>query len=273
MLTVHTGGAEIPALGFGTWPMRGETCARMVAEALKIGYRHIDTAQGYQNEADVGAGLAESGIARDAIFITTKVRPDRTSAKLLGKSVEESLRKLRTDRVDLLLPHWPNPSIPVAETIAALCEVKRRGLTRHIGLSNYTIALADEALRVATEPLVADQIEYHPLVDQTKLLAFLRGRGLATIAYSPIALGRVVGNPVIEAIAAVHGKSAVQVTLRWLIQQGDIVAIPKSSRPDRARENFDVFDFSLSDEEMTRIGGLKRPHHLINEPSWVPAWD
>ena len=273
MLTVHAQGAEIPAIGFGTWPMRGETCAGMVTEALKIGYRHIDTAQGYQNEADVGAGIAASGIAPADIFVTTKVHPERTSEALLVKSVEESLTKLGKDQVDLLLPHWPNPRIPVAETIRALCEAKRRGLTRHIGLSNYTIVLTEEALRAATEPLVAAQIEYHPLVDQTKILAALRRLGLAVIAYCPIALGRVVGNPVIEAIAAAHGKSAAQVILRWLIQQGDVMAIPKSSRPERARENFAVFDFELSDAEMAKIATLKRREHLINEPSWVPVWD
>ena len=273
MQTVDAHGATIPAIGFGTWPMRGEACARMVTEALRIGYRHIDTAQGYGNEAEVGAGLKASGVDPADVFITTKVTPERTSEAELVRSVEESLRKLGKDQVDLLLPHWPNPRIPVAETIGALCEAKRRGLARHIGLSNYTIALTEEALRVATEPIVAAQFEYHPLVDQTRLLAALRGHGLAIIAYCPIALGRVVGNPVIEKIAAARGRTAAQVALRWLIQQGDVVAIPKSSKPERARENFAVFDFTLSETEMAEIATLKRREHLINEPAWVPAWD
>lgn len=273
MLTVDAGGARIPAIGFGTWPMRGEACARMVAEALRIGYRHIDTAQGYRNEADVGAGIAASGVAPGDIFVTTKVTPERTTKALLVKSVEESLRQLRRDQVDLLLVHWPNPRIPVEETIAALCEAKRQGLARNIGISNYTIALTEAALRVAIEPLVASQIEYHPLVDQTKILATLRRHGLAIIAYCPIALGRVVGNPVIEAIARAHGRTAAQVALRWLIQQGDVVAIPKSAKPERARENFGVFDFALSDAEMAGIAALKRPEHLVNDRSLVPAWD
>jgi diketogulonate reductase-like aldo/keto reductase len=273
MMTVKAHGAEIPAIGFGTWPMRGETCAKIVTEALRIGYRHIDTAQGYSNEAEVGAGLKASGIDPAKVFITTKVHPERTSEAELVRSVEESLRKLGKDQVDLLLPHWPNPRIPVAETIRALCDAKRRGLTRSIGLSNYTIALTGEALRLATEPIAAAQFEYHPLVDQTKLLTALRGHGLAIIAYCPIALGRVVGNPSIEAIARAHGKTAAQVSLRWLIQQGDVVAIPKSSKPERARENFGVFDFRLTDDEMAEIGKLGRPEHLVNEPAWVPAWD
>jgi diketogulonate reductase-like aldo/keto reductase len=273
MLMVKAHGAEIPAIGFGTWPMRDETCARMVTEALRIGYRHIDTAQGYSNESDVGAGLKASGVRPEDVFITTKVHPERTSEAELVKSVEESLRKLGKDQVDLLLPHWPNPRIPVAETIRALCDAKRRGLTRHIGLSNHTIAMTEEALRAATEPIVAAQFEYHPLVDQKKLLAVLRSHGLAIIAYSPIALGRVVGNPVIEAIARAHKKTAAQVSLRWLIQQGDVVAIPKSSKPERARENFGVFDFALRDAEMAEIGTLGRKEHLVNEPAWVRAWD
>jgi 2,5-diketo-D-gluconate reductase B len=271
--TVRAHGAAIPAIGFGTWPMRGPHCARMVVEALRIGYRHIDTAQGYDNESDVGEGIAASGVDPRDVFITTKVHPDRTSAKLLIASVEESLRKLRRDHVDLLLPHWPNPRIPVEETVDALCEAKRRGLTRHIGLSNHTIALTEAALAAASEPIVAAQIEYHALLDQAKLLAVLRRNGLAIIAYCPIALGRVVGNPVIEAIAAAHGRTAARVALRWLIQQGDVVAIPKSGRPDRARENFSVFDFALTDAEMARIATLGRREHLVNEPAWVPAWD
>jgi diketogulonate reductase-like aldo/keto reductase len=271
MVTAH--GAEIPAIGFGTWPMRGEACAAMVAEALRIGYRHIDTAQGYSNEADVGEGIAASGLPAGEIFVTTKVTPERASARDLVKSVEASLGKLRRDQVDLLLVHWPNPRIPVGETIAALCDARRRGLARNIGISNYTIALTEEALRVATEPIVASQVEYHPLVDQTKLLVVLRRHDLAIIAYCPIALGRVVGNPVIEAIARAHGRTAVQVTLRWLIQQGDVAAIPKSSSPARARENFAVFDFALSDAEMAEIATLKRPEHLVNDRALVPAWD
>jgi diketogulonate reductase-like aldo/keto reductase len=273
MQVVHAHGAAIPAIGFGTWPMRGETCAQMVGEALKIGYRHIDTAQGYQNEADVGAGIASSGVPAGEIFVTTKVTPERASAKELVKSVEASLRKLRRDQVDLLLVHWPNPRIPVGETIAALCDARRRGLARNIGISNYTIALTEAALLVASEPIVASQIEYHPLVDQTRILATLRQHGLAIIAYCPIALGRVVGNPVIEAVARSHGRTAVQVTLRWLIQQGDVAAIPKSSNAARARENFGVFDFALSEAEMAEIATLRRPEHLVNDRSLVPAWD
>jgi 2,5-diketo-D-gluconate reductase B len=265
--------AEIPVLGLGTWPMRGQACVRAVAEALKFGYRHVDTAQMYGNEAEVGAGVVASGIPRDEVFITTKVMRESISAKRMPRTVEGSVRSLGVDHVDLLLIHWPNPGVPVAESMGVLSEMKRRGLTRHIGVSNYTVALLDEAVRMSPEPVVVNQIEYHPFVDQSKLIVAMRRHGLATTAYSPIARGRVVGNRVIEEIAAAHGRSATQVTLRWLIQQGDVIAIPKSTRTERLKENLGIFDFVLSEEEMERIHALGGGRHLINDSSSVARWD
>ena len=268
------GEADIPVLGCGTWELRGELCASIVAEALKIGFRHIDTAQGYDNEAAVGAGIRASGIRRDDVFVTTKVRPQLVSQGALQRSVEESLERLGLDYVDLLLIHWPNPAIAVSESMAALGDARRRGLTRHIGVSNFTIATLDEAVRVSPEPIVTNQIEYHPFLDQDRLLGAIRGHGLAVTAYCPIALGKVVGDPVIGAIAQAHGKTEAQVTLRWLVQQGDVIAIPRTSKVERLRENFDVFDFELTGTEMSRMSGLKRPgSKFINQPGWVPAWD
>jgi len=258
MHTVTIGDAEIPALGLGTWPMRGRSCADSVAEALALGYRHIDTAQMYGNEAEVGAGVRASGVPRDEVFITTKVERENASARRMPKSVEESVRELGLGPIDLLLIHWPNYRVPVAETVECLSEMKRRGLTRHIGVSNYSVDLVEEAVRASPEPLVANQIEYHPFTDQSDVIAANRRHGLATTAYSPIARGRVAGNRVLEEIARAHGKSAVQVTLRWLIQQPDVVAIPKSSRSERLRENLAIFDFALSNEEMGRIFELAR---------------
>jgi 2,5-diketo-D-gluconate reductase B len=272
MQAVKANGAEIPILGLGTWPMRGDSCVRIVAAALKLGYRHIDTAQMYGNEDDVGAGIVASGVPRDEVFITTKVEREWVSAKRMPRSVEESLRSLGIDRVDLLLAHWPNPRVPVKETVSALSDMKRRGYTRHIGVSNYTVAMVEEAVRFSPEPIVANQIEYHPFLDQSKLIACNRRHGIATTAYSPVARGRVVGHGVIEDIAAAHGKTASQVTLRWLIQQ-DVIAIPKSSRLERLKENFDIFDFVLSDDEMERIFELGGGRHIINDPSSVSRWD
>lgn len=271
-VTAH--GAAIPKIGLGTWQLRGDECARMVEAALRIGYTHLDTAQGYANEAAVGEGLATSGVARDTVFITTKVQPQLMGEGDLQRSVAESIRKLRIDAIDLLLLHWPNPEIPLADSIRALNQVKREGLVRHIGLSNFTSAMLEDAWRLTMEPFAAEQIEYHPFLDQTKMRSALKGRGMATIAYCPIALGAVVGDPVIELIAATHGRSAVQVTLRWLVQRSDVVAIPKTSKPERLKENLAVFDFALTDAEMARMGALTRPgSRLINEPQWVAEWD
>jgi len=256
MQAVTVGDAEIPVLGLGTWPMRGRSCTSSVAEALALGYRHIDTAQMYGNEAEVGAGVRASGVPRDQVFITTKVERENASARRMPKSVEDSVRKLGIGPIDLLLIHWPNYRVPVAETMECLSEMKRRGLARHIGVSNYSVELVDEAVRTSPEPIVANQIEYHPFIDRSDVVDADRRHGLATVAYSPIARGRVAGNRVLEEIAAAHGKTAVQVTLRWLIQQPEVIAIPKSSRSDRLRENLAIFDFSLSEDEVAQIFDL-----------------
>lgn len=272
--TLVVSGARIPVLGVGTWQLRDETCARIVAEALRLGYRHIDTAQGYENEAAVGEGLRASGVARDRVFITTKVRPELISDGALQRSLEESLGRLGVDAVDLALIHWPNPAVPVSEAMRALADAKRRGLTRHIGVSNFTVALLQEAVRASAEPLVTDQIEYHPYLDQQKLLGAIRQHGLAITAYCPLALGRVASDPLIHAVAAAHGRTPAQVALRWLIQQGDVIAIPKTANRERLRENFEVFGFALTPAEMTAIAALsERNLRLVNEPAWVPAWD
>jgi 2,5-diketo-D-gluconate reductase B len=272
--TLAVGEAIIPVLGCGTWELRGEHCATIVAEALNAGFRHIDTAQGYDNEAAVGAGIRASGISRDQVFVTTKVRPQLISQGALQRSVEESLERLGVDRIDLLLIHWPNPAIAISESMAALGDAKRSGLTRHIGVSNFTIATLTEAIRVCPEPIVTNQIEYHPYLDQNRLLAAIRGYDLAITAYCPIALGNVIGDPVISSIAQAHGKTNAQVTLRWLIQQGDVIAIPRTSKIERLRENLEVFDFELTAVETNRMGGLTRPgSKFINQPGWVPQWD
>lgn len=271
--TAVIGDARIPSIGLGTWQLRGRNCVEVVSAALARGYRHVDTAQGYGNEAEVGEALAVSGLPRDSIFITTKVRPDQMREGDLQRSVEESLALLRTEYVDLLLLHWPNPGIPLSETIPALNQVKREGLARHIGLSNFTIALLEEAWRLTSEPLAAEQIELHPYLDQARITAAIRARNMAVIAYCPIALGKVATDPVIGEIAAAHRRTPAQVTLRWLVQQG-VAAIPKTSRVERLGENLDVFDFALTDAEMATMSGLTRPgSRLVNEPHWVAEWD
>lgn len=270
---VAAGDAMIPQIGLGTFRLEGDTCSELVATALRMGYRHVDTAQGYGNEAAVGEGIAASGLPRAEVFVTTKVQPQLMGDGDLQRSVEASLIRLRTDAIDLLLLHWPNPQIPLADSIRALNEVKRRGLVRHIGLSNFTPRLLSEALRLTSQPFATEQLEYHPYLDQKTMLARLRASRLAVTAYCPLALGRIVGDPKIEAIAAAHGKTAAQVALRWLVQQPDVIAIPKTSHVDRLEENLAIFDFALTDSEMTAMGGLAQPgSRLIDEPQWVSNW-
>jgi 2,5-diketo-D-gluconate reductase B len=272
MPIVEAHGARIPAIGLGTMTLKEKVCVDLVSAALRQGYRHLDTAQMYGNEREVGEGLRASGVARDEVFVTTKVWHDRLHAGDLERSVAESLEKLKLSVVDLLLVHWPNPAVPLAETLGALCKVKRAGLTRHIGVANFTIALLDEAVRVADEPLVANQIEVHPFLDQTKIIAACRRRGVAVTAYCPIARGKVAGNEVLSRIGKAHGKTVGEVSLRYLVQQG-IVVIPRTSKPERLAENAAIFDFALMDAEMAEIARLARPDGRVVNPPHGPKWD
>jgi 2,5-diketo-D-gluconate reductase B len=251
---VAANGAKIPLLGLGTWDLRGRTCAHMVDQALRLGYPHIDTAEMYGNEREVGEGLRASGVSRDSVFITTKIWPDHFAPRELERAARACLERLRLSEVDLLLLHWPNPKVPLADTIGALCKVKREGLARHIGVSNFTVALIEEALKVSTEPLVCDQVEYHPFLDQSKLLAATRQRGMALVAYSPLARGDL-RNDVLVRIGAARKKTTAQVSLRYLVQQ-NVVVIPRTSKVERLSENAAIFDFTLSEREMRDIAAL-----------------
>jgi 2,5-diketo-D-gluconate reductase B len=272
MLLVEANGAKIPAIGLGTWDLRGSTCARMVEAALRLGYRHIDTAEMYGNEAEVGQGLRASGVPRAEVFVTTKVWQDHLTAPAVERAAKGSLAKLRLDNVDLLLIHWPNPGVPLAETIGALCRMKQAGITRHIGISNFTVPLIEQTMVLATEPLVTNQIEWHPYLDQSKVVAACRRHGLSVTAYSPIARGRAASDAALARIGARHGKSAGQVCLRFLIQDGAIV-IPRTSKPERLAENFAIFDFVLDDAEMAAIRALGHPRGRVVHWSGAPQWD
>ena len=271
---VEANGARIPLVGLGTWELRGTTCKRMVDAALKLGYRHLDTAQLYENEREVGEGLRASGVPREEVFLTTKIWPSHFAAAELERAAKERLANLGLPDVDLLLLHWPNPRVPLEETLGALCKMKREGLARHIGVSNFTVAMLDEANRLASEPLVCNQIELHPFLDQTKAVAACRRHGMAVVAYSPIARGEAKNNSVLTRIGRAHRKSAVQVGLRFLVQQ-DIVVIPRTSKVDRLVENASLFDFALSDEEMAEIGKLgSRDGRIVNYAyAGSPKWD
>ena len=273
---ISANGAAIPALGFGTWPLKDETCEVAVTTALQAGYRHIDTASMYGNEAEVGRGLKAGNVPREQIFLTTKVWRDHIAEGDLQRSAEKSLKALGLPFVDLLLIHWPNPSIPVAQSIKALCDAKRRGLARHIGVSNHTTGLLAEALKAATEPLVCNQVEYHPHLNQAKVMAATRAAGMAMAAYCPLGrgdTGGVLTEPAVLAIAQARGKTAAQVVLRWHLQQPGVVAIPKSATPSRIRENFAVFDFALTGAEMAQLSGLAKDGSRIVQPAGAPQWD
>jgi len=262
---------EIPPIGLGTWQVRN--CAEIVAHALKLGYRHIDTARKYGTERAVGEGMRACIVPRAEIFITTKVSHERLRPAEVARSVSESLADLGVDYVDLLLVHWPSPEgVPLAETMQAMAAAKRAGLARHIGVANFNIALLEEAVRVSPEPLAALQAEYHPYLDQSKLLAACRRLGLAFVAHCPLGRGRLPLDPAIGEIARRQGRTAAQVALRWLLQQG-VAAIPRSSNPQRVAENLDVFGFELAPEEMRRIAALRRPDGRVANPAMAPAWD
>jgi diketogulonate reductase-like aldo/keto reductase len=271
-VTAH--GAKIPAIGFGTWPMRGEECVRAVAAALEAGYRHVDTASGYGNEREVGEAIRASGVPREEIFVTTKIGPSDLAEGVMQRAAATSLANLGMEEVDLILIHWPSRTLPTADTIRTLNDVKRRGMARHIGVSNFTTKLLAEAWKATKEPIVTNQCEYHPHLNQDRLIAACRARGMAFTSYAPVGRGEVLRDPTVRSIAERLGKTPAQVVLRWHIQQDGVVAIPKSARPERIRENFAVFDFVLAAEDMAAISGLSRPTGRVVDPSDVaPGWD
>ena len=268
---VRSHGVEIPTLGFGTWELRGPEARRMVERALEVGYRHVDTAQAYENEVDVGRALEESGL-REEVFLTTKIWP--SGYRGLPDAAWESLDRLRTDAVDLLLLHWPRfEGTSLEATVEKLNEVAERGGTRHVGVSNFTPELLERATRASDRPLVVNQVEYHPFLDQSDVLEAVREREMALTAYSPLAKGRAPRDETLWEIGRTHGASAAQVSLRWLVQQDRVTAIPRTSDPEHLRENFDVFDFRLTPEEMRRISDLAEPGGRIIDPEGLaPDW-
>lgn len=273
MQIVSANGASIPALGFGTFRVPGPDTERMVAHVLRNGYRHIDTAQIYGNEAEVGDGIRHSGIARADLFLTTKVWVENYRHDAFVASVDESLKKLKTDYVDLLLLHWPNATVPLAEQIGALNDVARAGKVRHIGVSNFNQVLMREAAALSELPLVTNQVEYHPYLNQSAVIETAKSLGMSVTAYYAMADGKVLSDPVLKEIANRHGKSVAQIVLRWITQQG-LVVLSKTVSEDRALENAGIFDFALTQDEMAAIHALARPDGRIVSPEGLaPVWD
>jgi 2,5-diketo-D-gluconate reductase B len=272
MHLVEANGAKIPAVGLGTWELRGRSCGRVVEQALRLGYRHIDTAEMYDNEREIGDALRASGVKRNEVFVTTKVWQTHLAPRELERSTKESLARLRLSEVDLLLIHWPNPQIPLEESIGALCKMKKAGFARHIGISNFTVQMVRDAVRLATEPLVTNQIEWHPFLDQSAVVKETRQHGLAITAYSPIARGRAANDKTLKTIGLAHRKTAGQICLRFLIQEGAVV-IPRTSKLERLTENLSIFDFELNAAEMDEIRGLAHPGGRVVTWGGAPQWD
>lgn len=292
--------ADIPCLGFGTWKLTGDTAREMTGEALSVGYRHIDTARIYGNEGEIGRALERSRVAREEVFLATKIWPDDYRPEDFRSAVEDSLECLRTGYVDLLLLHWPYfEEVSLEETLGALARVRAEGLTRHLGVCNFNRELLARAWEISEEPIAVNQVEYHPHLTQEAILEAVRGRDMVLTAYCPLANGRLAGGPdgdgplailrtvlrrivrgpsatleTLGRIGARHGKSPAQVVLRWLIQQDSVSAIPRTSNPDHLRENIHLFDFQLSEEEMDRISSLYRPDgRIFDPPQLAPDWD
>ncbi len=263
MLFVDIQGAKMPALGLGTWQLSGAACEKSVRLALDLGYRHIDTAEMYGNEAEIGRAVQASGVDRASLFITTKIWTNHLRAQDVGPTAETSRRKLKTDYVDLLLIHWPNTTVPLAETLGAMMKLKEAGKARAIGVSNFSVGQMTEALTKHKAPIACNQVEYHLLLNQRPILDYARGHGMAVVAYCPLARGQLTDNGVLTRIGARHGKTAAQVALRWLVQQPGVAAIPKATREPNLRANLEIFDFALDAAERAELDRLPGDTRVI----------
>ena len=270
------GQANIPVLGLGTWQSTGQDCVDVVSQALKMGYEHIDTAQAYGNEKEVGQGIKQSGVSRDKFFLTTKIFPDdmKFEPEKLIAAAKRSLADLDTDYVDLLLLHWPDDRVPLSETIPALCELQKQGLTRHIGVSNFNIANIIEAEKYADVPIVVNQVEFHPFIKQKTLQTFLNNHHILLEAYSPLARGDVFDNEIIKEIADKHNVTPAQISLAWILADKHRIAIPKTSNPDHLQGNLDAMKVQLSADDIEKISSLARADgRKIKHPDYSPEWD
>lgn len=272
MQYVEAHGARIPQIGLGTMTLTGDAGTRAIKTALELGYRHLDTAAHYGNEKENGEALRASGVNRDDVFITTKVRQDDAMPDAFARIVDQSLKNLQLPYVDLLLIHWPSKTVPLNLTIGALCKAKKEGKTRHVGVSNFTTALLDEAWKLTSEPLVCNQIEVHPFINQDKVIAACRKYGTAVEAYVPIARGKVPGAAALERIGKAHGKSAAQISLRYLVELG-LIPLPRSTSAAHLKENLEVFDFKLSGAEMAELKALNATNMRVVNPPHAPVWD
>jgi diketogulonate reductase-like aldo/keto reductase len=263
----------VPALGFGTWALSGNAAYQATRMVLDLGYRHIDTAQIYGNEAEVGRAIRDSRLPRGEIFLTTKIAPGNLRKEDVRRSHEESLKRLGLDQVDLLLIHWPNASIPLGETLEALTALREAGKTRSIGVSNFTVSLLRETIDHYGAEIVCNQVEYHPFLPQRRLIETMQRYGLMLTAYAPVARGRVFHDKTLTAIGMKYGKSGGQVALRWLLDQDKVAAIPKAGKREHAAANLQIFDFHLSSEDRAAIDALAEGGRMVEWAGYTPRWD
>lgn len=270
---VTTDGIRIPRLGFGTWQLSGRQARESVRLALEAGVRHVDTAAMYGNEVEVGQGVRDAGLAREDVFVTTKIWLDDIAAGRHLASVDASLERLELGVVDLLLLHWPVKGMEIAPQVAPLAEIRESGRARAVGVSNYTSAQLAEAVASAGVPIAANQCEYHPRLDQSAVLAACRAHGVLFTSYCPLGKGELLSDPVVAEVAGEAGRTPAQVILRWHLQQENVAAIPKSGTPEHIRANAAALDFALTGEQMARLSALARPDGRMVDFDWAPDWD
>src|ERR1700685_1231212 len=272
MENLQTQGISLPRLGLGTFRLQGDACRTAVESALAFGYRHIDTAEMYGNEAPIGTAIAASGIARKDLHVTTKVWVENLAPDAIRRAFDTSLNKLKLDHVDLYLVHWPSNNMNLRPVFETLIKLKEEGRTRAIGVANFNVALLKTVVEEIKAPIACNQIEYHVMLDQARVAKYLAAKSIPLVAYCPLAQGRAASNETLIAIGKKHGASAAQVALKWLLDQDGVSAIPKASRTESQRANLDALNIGLDDEDLQAIAGLPKSQRYVN-PGFAPAWD
>ena len=272
MESLQTQGISLPRLGLGTFRLQGDACRAAVESALGLGYRHIDTAEMYGNEEAVGAAIASSGMARKDIHVTTKVWNENLVPDAIRRSFDASLKKLRSDQIDLYLVHWPAKGMNLPAMFETLMKLKEEGRTRSIGVANFTVALLKTVVEEIQAPIACNQVEYHVMVDQTALRRYLAEKSIPLVAYCPLAQGRAATDETLMKVGRKHNASAAQVALKWLLDQDGVAAIPKASRAESQKANLDALKVVLDDEDRKIIASLPNNKRLVN-PAFAPKWD
>ncbi len=272
MESLQTQGISLPRLGLGTFRMQGHVCRAAVESALGLGYRHIDTAEMYANEDAIGAAIASSGVPRNDLHVTTKVWHENLAPDAIRRAFDTSLKKLRLDYVDLYLVHWPSPNMNLPAVFETLMKLKQEGRTRAIGVANFTTALLKIVVEEIRAPIACNQIEYHVMLDQSKVINYLIAKSIPLVAYCPLAQGRVASDGTLIAVGNKHNASAAQVALKWLLDQSGVAAIPKASRQESQKANLDALELKLDDEDRKMIAALPKDRRCVN-PGFAPDWD